>query len=274
MNLRTQLHNQLTIAPGVFDGLSARLAEQAGFSMLYASGGAMARSSGYPDLGLITLDEVLFRLRALCDVVNVPVIADADAGFGNHWNVERTVHLFEQSGVAGLHLEDQVQPKRCGHLAGKQLISTEEMCLKLQTALRARKNDDLLIIARTDAIAVEGFESALTRAKAYIDAGAEMIFVEAPTTLEQIETIGQLPGLKLINMFQGGKTPMVPPEQLQAWGFHLVIIPSDLQRACIHAMQQTLSTIRKDGHSGNAPVTLTSFREREEIIGSQRYLDE
>lgn len=261
------------IAPGVFDGLSARLAEQAGFPVIYASGGAIARSTGFPDIGLLSLHEVLTRLRNIVEVTTCPVIADADTGFGNVNNVKRTVREFEQVGVAGLHLEDQVSPKRCGHLNGKALIDTTEMVDKIKVARDTLQDDDFLIIARTDAIAVEGFEQALNRAEAYLAAGADMIFVEAPTTLEQIEAIAKhLPQPKLINMFCGGKTPMVPIETLQSLGYLIVIIPSDLQRAAIKAMQTTLSVIKQTGDSASIQDQLTTFDEREVIVGTKNYL--
>lgn len=262
-----------TIAPGVFDGMSALLAQQAGFKLLYASGGAIARSMGYPDIGLVTMTEVLGALAHIVDASKLPVIADADTGFGNALNVRRTVHEYERLGVAGLHLEDQTFPKRCGHLNDKTLISTEEMAAKIIAAKDAIINPDFLIIARTDAIAVEGFESAIKRAKVYINAGADMIFIEAPETIQQIEEIARLiPQPKLINMFSGGKTPLVPTDRLRELGYNIVIIPSDLQRAAIMAMQKTLDEIFKSGNSAAIEKQLTSFDSREKIIGTELYL--
>lgn len=263
----------LHMAPGIFDGLSARLVEQQGFSLIYASGGAIARSTGQPDIGLLSLTEVTARLNSITEVTTLPVIADADTGFGNAINVERTVHLFERSGVAGLHLEDQVFPKRCGHLAGKTLIGTDEMCQKIRIACRARSNPDFVIIARTDAIAVNGFADAIERAKAYIAAGADMIFVEAPETEQHIIDIAKtLQHPKLINMFYGGKTPLIPKEQLTDLGYNIAIIPSDLQRAAIKAMQKTLATIWEHGDSASIADELTTFKEREALIDTERYL--
>jgi 2-methylisocitrate lyase-like PEP mutase family enzyme len=264
---------QPVIAPGVFDGLSARLVEQAGFDAVYASGGAIARSHGIPDLGLLSYADVLERLRSITDVVSMPVIADADTGYGNSINVARTVKGFVQAGVAALHLEDQVFPKRCGHLNDKSLVSTDEMVQKLKAARDAAPAEDLILIARTDAIAVEGFDNALERAHQYLAAGADMIFVEAPQTVKQIETIGQsIKAPKLINMFAGGKTPMVPIEQLSDWGYQVVIIPSDLQRAAIFAMQQTLEAIKADGDSQSLQDKMVSFADREQIIRTKDYL--
>lgn len=261
------------VAPGVFDGLSALLAKQAGFPVLYASGGAIARAAGYPDIGLLTLTEVTAVISSIVTMSGLPVIADADTGFGNAINVRRTVQEFERIGIAALHIEDQTFPKRCGHLDNKSLISTEEMCHKITVAKQALTNQDILIIARTDAIAVEGFERAIQRAKAYQEAGAEMLFIEAPESIVQIEMIAQrIPGLKLINMFHGGKTPVIPIDQLQALGYHVVIIPSDLQRSAIKAMQKTLAVIYQNGNSEQIADELTSFKERELIVETKKYL--
>ncbi len=262
------------ICPGVYDGLSARLVEQAGFKAIYVSGGAIARSSGYPDMGLLSFTEVLERLSQISDVTNIPVIADADTGFGNVTNVYRCVKLFERTGVAAIHLEDQVFPKRCGHLDNKQLVSTAEMVNKIKVAKDVISDPDFQVIARTDAIAVEGFDAALARAEAYVAAGADIIFVEAPTTETQIEKIAHsIKAPKLINMFYGGKTPLIPAEKLQALGYQIVIIPSDLQRAAIHAMQKTLAEIKQHGDSKNIQSELLSFNDREKIIDTNFYLD-
>ncbi|MQA54335.1 isocitrate lyase/PEP mutase family protein [Pseudomonas piscis] len=262
------------VAPGVYDGLSARLVELAGFSAVYASGGAIARSAALPDIGLLSFSEVLERVEKIVDGSALPVIADADTGFGGSANVERTVRAFERAGVAALHLEDQAFPKRCGHLDDKSLIDTEQMCRKLRVAREALDDPDLVLIARTDAIAVEGFDAALERAQRYVEAGADMIFVEAPETLQQIREIAaRVPGPKLINMFHGGKTPMMPVEELAALGYQLVIIPSDLQRAAIHATQQVLAQIKRSGDSSALASQLVSFQERERIVRTSRYLE-
>jgi len=263
----------IAVAPGIADGLSARLVEAAQFSCVYASGGAIARSTGCPDIGLLSLTEVCARLREITAVTSLPVIADADTGFGNAINVARTVRLFEQAGVAALHLEDQEFPKRCGHLDGKHLISKEAMQQKIRVAKKSLQDPDFVLIARTDAIAVDGFDAAIERANAYREAGADVIFVEAPQSREQIEAIAQaVPGPKLINMFYGGKTPLIPLPDLSAMGFSLVIIPSDLQRSAIAAMQRTLAAIKEDGDSHRLADQLASFKEREEIVQTKDYL--
>ncbi len=265
---------QATVAPGVFDGLSARLAEQAGFNAIYASGGAISRSSGFPDLGLLSFDEVATRLQQMVEVTHIPIIADADTGFGNEINVRRTFRTLQRIGIAGAHIEDQQTPKRCGHLDNKTLITKDEMVIKIKAARQALTDNDFVLIARTDAIAVEGFDRAIERAKAYLEAGADVIFVEAPQSIEQIQQIAKhIPQPKLINMFYGGKTPLVPLDELQKMGYALVIIPSDLQRSAIYAMQQTLQAIKKDGDSKSLADQLTTFDEREKIIGTKDYLD-
>jgi len=271
--LRQQLSENIVVAPGAFDGLSARLVAAAGFSAVYASGGAIARAAGYPDIGLLSFTEVMDRVEKIVDASGLPVVADADTGFGGSANVERTVRMMERAGVAAFHIEDQSFPKRCGHLDDKSLVDAGEMARKVHIARQTLADADTLVIARTDAIAVEGFDAAIARAELYVKAGADMIFVEAPETLAQIRAIAErLPGLKLINMFYGGKTPLVPLPDLAAMGFRLAIIPSDLQRAAIHAMQETLRAIRLTGDSSAMADRLTSFKEREAIVQTGRYL--
>jgi len=271
--LRQHLSDSIVVAPGAYDGLSARLVAAAGFSAVYASGGAIARAAGYPDIGLLSFTEVMDRVEKIVEASGLPVVADADTGFGGSANVERTVRTLERAGVAAFHIEDQSFPKRCGHLDDKSLVDAGEMARKVHIARQTLADADTLVIARTDAIAVEGFDAAIARAELYLKAGADMIFVEAPETLAQIRAIAErLPGLKLINMFYGGKTPLVPLPDLAAMGYRLAIIPSDLQRAAIHAMQATLQAIRQTGDSSALADRLTSFAEREEIVQTRRYL--
>lgn len=271
--LRQHLADGIVVAPGAYDGMSARLVALAGFNAVYASGGAIARAAGYPDIGLLSFTEVMDRVEKIVDASGLPVVADADTGFGGSANVERTVRIMERAGVAAFHIEDQSFPKRCGHLDDKSLVDVEEMCRKVHIARQTLSDADTLVIARTDAIAVEGFDAAITRAERYLKAGADMLFVEAPETLAQIRAIAdRLPGLKLINMFHGGKTPLVPLPDLAAMGYRLAIIPSDLQRAAIHAMQATLAAIKQTGDSSALADQLTSFKDREAIVQTQRYL--
>ena len=265
--------NRIVVAPGAFDGLSARLVEQAGFPAVYASGGAIARSTGVPDIGLISPDEIVQRLAAMVEVVGVPVIADADTGYGNALSARRAARAFERAGVAAFHLEDQTFPKKCGHYDDKGLVPAAEMVQKLHAVRDALHDPDFIVIARTDAIAVEGYEAALARGSAYLEAGADMVFVEAPTTEQEIADIAtRLPGYKLINMFHGGKTPLLPVSRLQEFGYHVVIIPSDTQRAAIKAMQRVLEAIGRDGSTAAMRGDMVSFKEREAVIDTAGFL--
>ncbi len=265
---------RIAVAPGAYDGLSARLVAQAGFPAVYASGGAIARSAGVPDLGLISMSAIVDRLASMVDVIEVPIIADADTGYGNALNAQAAARAFERSGVAAFHLEDQTFPKKCGHYDDKSVVPTGEMVQKLKAVRDALHDPDFIVIARTDALAVEGFNAAIERASAYIDAGADMIFVEAPTSkLEIAEIAKRLPGLKLINMFAGGKTPLIPVHRLEALGYHLVIIPSDTQRAAIKAMQRVLAAIALDGSAASMAADMVSFKEREALVDTEAYLD-
>ncbi len=258
----------LITAPGVYDGLSARIAEAAEFEALYISGGAIARSMGYPDVGLVTQTEMIKRLEEIRAVTSLPLIVDADTGYGNAINVVRTIRAYERAGAAALHIEDQVEPKRCGHYEGKEIVSAHEMEQKIRAAVEAREQGALVIIARTDARAVIGLEAAIERGNAYAETGADMIFVEAPQSVGEIERIAQeVKAPLLINMFWGGKTPLVPADQLAALGYRLMIVPSDLQRAAIRAMQRAAAVIRQDGHTAAMAEEMVSFVEREEVIG-------
>lgn len=265
--------DEILVAPGAYNGLSARLIERAGFDAVYASGGAIARSMAIPDLGLLSFSEVANRLEEIADAVDIPVIADADTGYGNALNTRRAIAAFERAGVAGIHLEDQSFPKRCGHLDDKTLVATAEMVGKLHAARDAAQDPEFFIIARTDAIAVEGLESALARAEAYAEAGADAIFIEAPTNEAQVEAIAKrMEKPLLINMFKGGKTPLVPLKRLRELGYRIVIVPSDLQRAAIKAMQEILAEISKSGDSSELTERMVTFREREGIVGTEDYL--
>ena len=273
--LKTLLSAGRTIvAPGAFDGLSARLVEQAGFPAVYASGGAIARSAGVPDIGLMSPDEIAARLGMMVDVVGIPVIADADTGYGNALNAQRATRAFERAGIAAFHIEDQTFPKKCGHYEDKSLISTDEMVQKIYAVRDALRDPDFVLIARTDAIAVEGFGAAIDRVCAYIEAGADMAFVEAPTTEDEIaEVARRVPGWKLINMFQGGKTPLVPVPRLKELGYHVIIIPSDTQRAAIKAMQRVLAAIVRDGSAAAMAADMVTFKEREAVVDTSGFLD-
>ncbi len=262
------------LAPGVFDGLSAAMVRRAGFQAVYASGGAIARSMGLPDLGLVGMAEMAARLAQIVDSAGLPVLADADTGHGTSLHVRRTVRSFEAAGIAGLHIEDQGFPKRCGHLAGKSLIGAAEMTDKIKAAVDARRDDDFLIAARSDAIAVEGFDAALQRAEAYREAGADILFLEAPETPHQIAEIPRrLGGPVMINMFRGGRTPFTATAELGALGYSLVIVPSDLQRAVIRCMGEVLEALARDGDSSAVAELLCPLPERDVVIEQDDWLD-
>lgn len=265
---RLLARDRALVLPGVYDGLSARVAEEAGFECVYVSGGAIARGCGLPDLGLLSMTEVRDRVAQICDAVSVPVVVDVDTGYGNALNVYRTVREFARLGAAALQLEDQVTPKKCGHYAGKAVVSAEEMVGKIASAVDARGEDGPLLVARTDAVAAEGHAAAVDRARRYADAGAEILFVEAPTDREQIEaTARELAGhTLLINMFEGGRTPVVAPGELAAMGYRIVIVPSDLQRAAIHAMRRAAAELRVNGSTAAMSDHLTTFDERDALI--------
>ena len=260
--------------PGAYDGLSARLIENAGAEIVYATGGGIARSTGVPDMGLLTAKEVADRLEQIVDAVDLPVIADMDTGYGNALNARRAAKAFERVGVAGFHLEDQLFPKRCGHLEGKTLIPAEEHCAKIRAVKDALSDDDTVLIARTDAIAVEGIDAAMDRMHKYIEAGADVAFVEAPRTMEMIERVAkELDCPKLLNMFWGGKTPVVSREDLERLGFGLVIVPGDLQRTAIHAMQEAAAAIMKDGNTESLKDRMATFDDREVAVNTAHYME-
>ena len=279
MRTSTRLKERLAapgilVAPGCYDGLSARLVAEAGFDVAYASGGAIARSTGIPDLGLMGISEIGDRLATIVDAVELPIIADMDTGYGNVLNARHAVRAFERAGVAGFHLEDQTVPKRCGHLDDKRVVPSQEFEQKLRAVRDALADPDIVIIARTDAIAVEGFDAAIDRAHAYAEAGADVVFVEAPQSEDQIREIAKrLPYPKLINMFHGGKTPLMPVSELEALGYKIVLVPNDTQRAAIAAMRRVLAAIRQDGHSGALVNEMVSFKDREVIVDTARYLE-
>jgi 2-methylisocitrate lyase-like PEP mutase family enzyme len=261
--------DKLLVAPGCFDGLSARLVEEAGFEAAYLSGGAVARSMGIPDIGLVTMSETIERAAQVISAVTIPVIADADTGYGNAVNLVRTVREFERVGVAAIHIEDQITPKRCGHLDGKEVIPLAEMEMKLAAALKTRTDPDFCIIARTDARGVHGFDDAIERARAFAKLGVEAVFVEAPQSEDELAEIPRrLPGVRLlVNVFKGGKTPMLPVERLHAMGYRIAIYPSETQRASIHAMRATLDTLQREGTTESIDAALTTFKERDQVVG-------
>jgi 2-methylisocitrate lyase-like PEP mutase family enzyme len=261
-----------TMVPGAYDTLTARLVEQAGFDAVYLTGGGYSRANGYPDLGLLTLSENVRFIGLTVEAVDIPVIADADTGYGNAINVIRTVREYEKSGVAAFHIEDQVSPKKCGHYEGKEVIDLAEMAGKIHAAVDTRRDQDLVIIARSDARAVEGLQASIDRVNAYIEAGADVGFVEAPQNLEELRIVArQVAGPALVNVFEGGKTPMVPASELEAMGFRLGIYPSQTHRAAIRAAQKALAALREDGDTRRIEGDLATFQEREDAVGTARW---
>ena len=261
-----------TMAPGAYDTLTARLVEQAGFEAVYLTGGGYSRANGYPDLGLLTLSENVRFIGLAVEAVAISVIADADTGYGNAINVIRTVREYEKSGVAAFHIEDQVSPKKCGHYEGKEIISLGEMVGKIHAAVDTRLDADLIIIARSDARAVEGLQAAIDRVNAYLEAGADVGFVEAPQNVEELQIVArQVKGPALANVFEGGMTPMVPASELEAMGFRLGIYPSQTHRAAIRAAQKVLAALKEDGDTSRIEGDLATFQEREDAVGTSRW---
>ena len=262
------------LIPGAYDGISARIVENAGAEIVYATGGGIARSTGIPDMGLISPKEITDRLEQMVDAVSIPLIADMDTGYGNALNARRALRGFERVGVAGFHLEDQVFPKRCGHYEGKAVVPAEEVCAKLRALRDALTDDDMVIIARTDSLAVEGIDASIERMHKYMEAGADVAFVEAPRDMEQIEKVAkELPYPKLLNMFWGGKTPVVPKDKLQELGFNLVIVPGDLQRTAIYAMQEAAKAILRDGHTESLADRMATFEDREAAVNTAHFME-
>ena len=261
-----------TMVPGAYDTLTARLVEAAGFDAVYLTGGGYSRASGYPDLGLLTVVENAHFIGLTVEAVNIPVIADADTGYGNAINVIRTVREYEKSGVAGFHIEDQVAPKKCGHYEGKEVIPKAEMVGKIKAAVDTRRDTDMVIIARSDARAIEGLAAAIDRVNAYLEAGADVGFVEAPQSVEELRIVGRsVNGPNLVNVFEGGKTPMLAASELEGMGFRLGIYPSQTHRAAIRAAQRVLTVLKEDGHTTRIESELCTFQEREEAVGTAEW---
>jgi 2-methylisocitrate lyase-like PEP mutase family enzyme len=278
MSLRERLRERrILLAPGVYDALSALLAEQAGFEAIYLSGASIAYTRlGRPDIGLVTASELENTLANIRERVALPIVVDADTGFGNAINVQRTVRMLERAGARAdaalaIQLEDQVLPKRCGHLDGKRLIAAAEMEGKLRAALDARADPRTLIVARTDAVAVEGFGRALERAERYLAAGADVLFVEALRTAGQMEEAcarfaGRAP--LLVNMVEGGRTPMLPAAELEAYGFSIAIFPGGLARALAFAAREYFAALRRDGTTAALRERMLDFDGLNAIIGT------
>lgn len=281
MNLKARLEQPgILVAPGVFNAWSALLAERAGFEAVYLSGASIAYTRlGRPDFGLVTFSELAETLSTIRERVPLPVIVDADTGFGNALNVRRTVSLLERAAAGGslaIQLEDQTSPKRCGHLDGKTLVPTAEMTGKIRAALDARTSSDTLVIARTDAVAVEGLEPALERAEAYREAGADVLFIEALCSPEDMRNAtGRFAGRAplLANMVEGGKTPLLPAGELQALGFSIVIFPGGLVRALSRTANDYFANLKATGSSAAFLDRMLDFSELNALIGTPEMLD-
>jgi 2-methylisocitrate lyase-like PEP mutase family enzyme len=264
------------IAPGAYDGLTALLVQQAGFGCVYLSGASVSFARlGRPDIGLTTMTEIANTVSNICERIDIPLIVDGDTGFGNALNVQRTISLFERMGASGIQLEDQTLPKRCGHLDGKQLVSIDEMVGKIHAAQDARADDDTVIIARTDAITVAGIDEALKRGTAYIEAGADVLFVESPLDDEQLAQIGTELGQRiplLANMVEGGKTPLHSAAELGQLGFKLIIFPGAMLRTLTRAAAEYLAVLHRDGTTAGIMDQMFDFKRVNELIGTDEML--
>jgi 2-methylisocitrate lyase-like PEP mutase family enzyme len=267
--LRALLRGEaMVIAPGAYDGLTAKLVAQAGFPAVYMTGAGTSVSHGYPDFGLLTMSEMVENAARIVRSVDVPVIADADTGYGNELNVFRTVQEYERCGVAGIHIEDQVSPKKCGHLDDKEIVSREDYIAKIRAAVAAKRDGDFLIIARTDARAVAGLDEAVTRANAALAAGADMAFVEAPQTMEELAAVPKLvAGPCLLNVVRGGKTPEIDLRRAQEMGYRLAIVPGLLLKAVIGACDEALADL-KANHIHPVPRSDMTVREAFNRVGA------
>lgn len=267
----------IVVAPGVYDALTASIAAEAGFEALYLSGAGIAYTRlGRPDIGLVSMSEVAEVLTLIRERVALPVVVDADTGYGNALNVQRTVRVFERAGASALQIEDQTFPKRCGHLSDKSLVPVGEMVGKIRAAADARENRETLIIARTDAVAVEGFDAALERAGRYAEAGADVLFVEAPKTRAELGRItgalgGRLP--LMANMVEGGLTPVLPAAELEALGFGLVIFPGGIVRAIARAAQDFYAVLRRDGTTDAMRDRMFDFQGINALLGTDAMLE-
>lgn len=269
--LRDAMSTGLVMAPGVYDSLSARAAETVGAEAIFVTGaGVSASLLGTPDFGLLTMTEVRDQTRNIVRATNIPVIADCDTGYGNPLNTIRTVQEFEAAGVSALFLEDQVAPKKCGHFAGKQVVDTQEMCRKLEAAIEARTDDQLVIIARTDARAVNGLDDAIERARAYAEVGVDMVFVEAPETTEEVQRVLDEVGPTapvMVNLVEGGKTPLIPQADLRAMGVSLLTYSGSGQKAALKTLNDVYATlVEEEPLETIYPSRMMSLDERSNLL--------
>jgi 2-methylisocitrate lyase-like PEP mutase family enzyme len=262
------------VAPGIYDGISARVAERAGFPAAFISGAAVTASVlGYPDVGLQTMPEILNQARNMARVVDIPMIVDIDTGYGNALNLMRAVRDFESAGLAGVFFEDQTFPKRCGHFEGKKVITVEEMAVKIKAACETRRDDDFVIIARTDSRALHGLDHAIERGKAFAEAGADLVFVEALLSEEEMRKAAQaIPVPLQANLSEAGKTPVLPVDTLYEMGFKVISYSGLLQRTAIRGMLDVLDILQREGTTMPAyPERICSLVERSELLGLQDF---
>ena len=262
---------ELIMAPGVADALNARLVAEANFKAIYMTGsGTTASRLGMPDIGLLSVSEMVDNASRIADASGLPLISDADTGYGGPLNVHRTIRMFEKAGAAGVHIEDQNWPKRCGHLSGKTIIPAREMISKIQAACDGRVDDNFVIIARTDALALEGLNSALDRAEQYAEAGADIIFVESPSTMEEIETIPKkISKPTLYNMAASGKTPFLENSEIEKFGFKVVIYPNFAMLAAVPAVRHYLSELKNNGTVAHLVNEMASFQDLFNLVGME-----
>jgi len=277
--LRALLQNNKTIiTPGIYDGFTGLMVENAGFECAYVSGASISYSQlGRSDVGLTNLTEVANTVSKIRERINIPFVVDADTGFGNALNVQRTVRVLENAGASGIQIEDQTMPKRCGHLDGKSIVPKNEMVGKIKAAKDSLQNTETIIIGRTDAIAVHGFDEAINRAEAYLEAGADMLFIEAPQSLEQMKIIGSEFSSKvplLANMVEGGKTPQQNALELREMGFNFVIFPGAMIRTFAFSGMAYLNSLRNEGSTQKITDKMFNFKQLNDLLGTQSLLEE
>lgn len=261
---------------GAVNALSARLVERAGFECCFVTGAGVANAQfGLPDIGLVSMTELVEEAARICDAVDIPVIVDADTGFGGPLSVMRTVHLLEKAGAAAVQIEDQAMPKRCGHFAGQRLVEPTEMLARIDAALSARADPDLVLIARTDARSVLGFEEAISRARRYAEAGADVLFVEAPRTVEELHRIpAELAGTPvLLNVVEGGRTPQLPLEDLRDMGYRLILHANLLLRVMLKAGAEALAHLLEHGDSVDLGERVLGWEQRQALVDLERFDD-
>lgn len=275
MRERLEDKKRIIVLPGVFDALSARIAEHVGFDAMFQTGyGSSAALLGMPDFGFLNAGETLENARRIITAVNVPVLVDADTGYGNPLNVWRLVRDLENLGASGIFLEDQVWPKRCGHMAGKEVISKDDYMPKLRSAIEARKSKDFIIVARTDARAPLGLEEAIERGKAYKKAGADVVFVEAPRTVQELKRVAdQIDAPLVANMIEDGVTPTLPAQELLKFGYRIAVFPLSALYSATYAMREVLTELKQTGATRRTRKMMVTFKDFNRFVDLKKYMD-